>query len=170
MDEYQEQYLEDEKNIDEEKELQGLGGWLTLVGIGLFISLFSTIKRIYDLYLFVTGEEWFLLTNVHSEYYHKMWKPGIIFEISVNIILLLILIASIIYFFNKKKAFPKLMIFMYMFVIITAIIDHILIVQIPMLYETDTISFSEIIRASITASIWIPYFIKSKRVNNTFIN
>ena len=170
MQDYQKEYTDEQEHSMKRPDLCGLGGWLILVGFSLVTSLFLVGKRLFDLYSFITGEEWFLFTNTHSEFYHPMWKPCIFFETSINIILFLLLITLIICFFTKKKSFPKLMIFMYMFVVITSIIDYILILQIPLIYEAgDTSTFSAIIRASITASIWITYFIKSIRVKNTFV-
>lgn len=49
-------------------------------------------------------------------------------------------------------------------------IDWILTLQIPLMWEIEGgVSPKEVIRQVIVSAIWIPYFLKSKRVKNTFV-
>ncbi|WP_127594457.1 DUF2569 family protein [Paenibacillus lautus] len=54
---------------------------------------------------------------------------------------------------------------------LVSIVDYAAVSQIEIMAQGDTGKFiSELIRSLLYASIWIPCFIRSKRVRNTFVN
>lgn len=175
--EKQETEILDEKtevNVDAEtaisdnqnKDIKGLGGWLILVCIGMFGSLLVTV---YNLSIFVPVfrySTWHKLSE--SQFYHPLLKPTLIFEFSANSIRIILLIVMLILFFMQKKIFPKLAIINYAYCIIVVIVDSALAASIPAL-ASDGSSITDIFRNIIAAAIWIPYFLTSVRVKNTFI-
>jgi len=62
------------------------------------------------------------------------------------------------------------MIIFYSVSLIIGVIDYLLVIQIPLASELeDGSSLRDIVKSVITCAIWIPYFMKSERVHNTFI-
>ncbi len=76
----------------------------------------------------------------------------------------------LINFYRKKSTLPRLMIIFYSVSLIIGVIDYLLVIQIPLASELeDGSSLRDIVKSVITCAIWIPYFMKSERVHNTFI-
>jgi hypothetical protein len=151
---------------------QGLGGWLILPIIGLFILPIKIIIVLTMIHLpiFLKGQ-WDILTNPNSEVYHALWGPILIGEITFNIFFFLFSVFLLIILFKKKTYFPKLIITYYILNTTIMIIFYYLSGLIPAVAETpDPESARELVRTIIGSAIWIPYFIVSKRVKHTFIN
>lgn len=150
--------------------VSGLGGWLVLIQIGLYVTIIRLVVQLfqYNLYSF-TGDAWDLLTTKDSSMYDPLWKPIIIFEAVYNVLFLLFSIIILVQFYRKKLMVPRLMILFYSLSLGVGIVDYILMQQIDLarLLE-DGSSIREIIKSGITCLIWIPYFLKSERVANTF--
>jgi magnesium-transporting ATPase (P-type) len=166
-----------EPQIEEQKVdyrplgISGLGGWLILVHIGLYLTIIMLVVQLFQ-YLVpsLTTETWKLLTSKQSDYYHAWWGPVLIFETVYNVLFLIFSVYTLITFYRKKSIFPRLMIMFYSVSLAVGIIDYLLLLQIPMAVELeDGSSLKGIGRSVLTCAIWIPYFIKSVRVHNTFV-
>lgn len=166
-----------ETNMQEERTefrplgVSGLGGWLVLVQIGLYISIITLLVQLFVYHLpLYTTEAWGLLTSKESEIYHPLTGPLLIFEALFSVALLIFCVCILIMFYRKKSVLPRLMIIMYSVNFIFILLELILLFQIPFLRETeDGSSIRDLIRSILVCAIWIPYFIKSERVHNTFI-
>lgn len=151
-------------------EPRGLGGWLVLVMIGLIVSpirigiLVGTIV----LSLF-QGGTWEVLTTPGSEHYHPLWAPLLIFELAINGAFILAGVALLALFFAKSRRFPRMFILYVAISLIFQIVDYVLGEQIPAVAAAGAESNVEIARTVITAVIWVPYMLVSKRVKNTFV-
>ncbi len=153
------------------KPISGLGGWLILIHVGLYISLLMSLNQFSrELIPFIGSEEWGALTSKYSEYYHPLWAPGIILETVYHVVFILFTIFILVNFYSKRRAFIFLMIIYFSLNLLFYIIDSIIVYQIPILREYDDgNSLKLTVRQAISCAIWIPYFLKSKRVKNTFI-
>lgn len=120
--------------------LEGLGGWLILPIIGLFVTIPILL---YDL----------LSANATYEFNFYMGVLSLI-----DIIFIGWAITALILIFNKKKSVPKVMISLYIANIIVQGAVSFLINE-----------YTYLIRALIIGAIWISYFVKSERVKNTFV-
>ncbi|OMF37757.1 hypothetical protein BK133_04260 [Paenibacillus sp. FSL H8-0548] len=151
--------------------ISGLGGWLVLVHIGLYGSIVGLFVLLFQYSLpAIYPETWEFLTSKSSEVYHALWGPAIIFELVYNILLILFSVYSLIQFYRKKAIFPRLMIIFYSVSFIVGVIDSVLLYQIPLAREMeDSTIISDAVRPFLTCAIWIPYFLKSVRVKNTFV-
>ncbi|WP_145403209.1 DUF2569 family protein [Paenibacillus silvae] len=151
--------------------VSGLGGWLILIQIGLWFTLVMLLAQISQSVLpILNTETWEILTSKDSGYYHPLWGPIIIFEAIYNILFLLFTVYVIVAFYRKKAILPRLMIIFYSLSLTVVIVDSLLLSQIPMARElADGSSIRDIARSAIACAIWIPYFIKSERVQNTFV-
>ena len=154
-----------------EKSLEGIGGWLILVAIGIVITPFRTIIAMIETYpdIFLNGA-WELLTTQGSEVYNPLWGPIIIGEILINSVMILAWLYMAYLFFSKKSSFPKwyigLAIFSLLFILADAFTVKLVLPNEPA-FDPDTIK--EVMRSLIMVVIWIPYMLLSERVKVTFI-
>ena len=93
------------------KEPKGIGGWLILFAIVLFITPIRLIIIVYTdtLPLYQNGV-WDLVTTPGSVFYHPLWAPLLIFEIVGNIFFIICSLFLIYLFLIKSYRFPKLFI------------------------------------------------------------
>jgi hypothetical protein len=153
-------------------EPRGIGGWLILPALGLIITPFRMGFQFYhDLLPVLASETWNALTDSGSAAYHPLWGPVLIFEVVANLALFAYTLWLLWLFFNKSKRVPRLFIIWLALLAVTQIIDLLLTNQIPAVASqpTDPESIKDVARSIIGAAIWIPYFMKSRRVDNTFI-
>ena len=123
-----------------QEQLKGLGGWLIIPIIGLFLSIAILIYHLISI-------------NKYS-----FWFPGGLLSL-LYVILLIFSIITLISIFKKKKFVPKLMIFFYATNILVYLAKSLI-----------TENFDRIESPIVGGIIWSLYFIYSKRVKNTFVN
>jgi hypothetical protein len=149
----------------------GFGGWLYIVAFNALFIFGTSIFYIFDtLFPIFYSEQWTLLTKPGSEFYHPMWSVALIGELIINSSFAALLLYAMYLCYKGKRLFPKIMISFYIIMIVFSLIDFLLIQSIPdvaqpMNYET----LKPIIHPLFHAAIWIPYFMVSKRVKNTYI-
>ena len=156
----------------EEKNLEGIGGWLILVAIGIITSPLRILILVIPLYadVFRNGS-WDLLTTPGNAAYHPLWSPIILGEIAINAVFIIGWITIAFFFFLKKRTFPKLFIGMLLFTLAFIVLDAFAIKAVlpnDPVFDPDTLK--ELARALIALLIWIPYMLVSKRVKATFVN
>ncbi|CAI6052054.1 DUF2569 domain-containing protein [Cohnella sp. JJ-181] len=163
--------LVETKNKKLHLEVSGLGGWLVLVQIGLIFTTINAILQLINTSIpSLSNETWTYLTSKQSLQYHPLWGVLLIFETIVNALFFILSIYVLIAFYQKKANVPKLMINYYIASFLLGLVDLALIYQIPLSRELDEgASFRATIRSFITCLIWIPYFLNSQRVKNTFL-
>jgi len=122
------------------EKIKGIGGWLILPIIGLFISIPILL---YD------------LLSMNSLYEFNSYVGFLSF---LDIAFLALIIVALFSIFNKKKYASKIMISVYITNIIIQLVAGFLIED-----------FSGLVTPVIGGAIWIPYFLESKRVKNTFV-
>jgi Protein of unknown function (DUF2569) len=156
----------------QQKSLKGIGGWLILPLLGLILSPLRLIYMIYEgLWPIFSSDYWEDLTSPGSESYHQLWTSVLIFEVVGNLAIFLVGLAALLSFLRKSRKAPKLMILWFFLALVFVGADTYLRGYIPgaaLTYEA--IPSIELWRAGITAAIWIPYFLASKRVKATFVN
>lgn len=153
-------------------EPKGIGGWLVLVQIGLFLTIFTLILSVIH-FFFTTlgGEVWDTLTSPDSNVYDPLWKPTLIFELAGNVVFLFFAAFLVVLMYRKKASFPRWMILFYAANTLFHIVDYVLLTNIPLLAEFgEDPDVQSIGRSMVLLLVWIPYFIRSRRVRNTFIN
>ncbi|PQO36591.1 DUF2569 domain-containing protein [Blastopirellula marina] len=157
---------------DENNKLNGIGGWLILVAIGIVISPIRVAMTILTTYpsIFASGT-WSQLTTPGSEHYNVLWAPIIIGEIVINSLQLLACLYLAYLFFAKKATFPYwyigLSLFVTAFIVVDAFAVKLVLPEAPM-FDLDTLK--ELVRSLISCMIWIPYMLSSRRVQATFTN
>jgi hypothetical protein len=149
----------------------GLGGWLVLPAIGMFLTIpLILASLITDFLPILIDGGWAILTSPDSEYYHELWAPILLFEILGNVTLLLLDGLLIFLFFTKSFLFPRFFVIFLVTNVVFLTSDYFLADLIPAVAEeSDPEALRSVIRAVIAAAIWIPYMLTSERVSNTFV-
>ncbi len=155
---------------------EGIGGWLLVPIIGLFFSIYQAFKLFRDdgLLLF-EPEMWLSFTTPGTVFYHSWWVPVIVSLAVFQLTIIVISIAAVIAILKKKRFVPKLMIGVYIVGLIMMIDDYVLatlffpLISAELADATQSESIKKLVGVTLAALIWIPYFMKSKRVKNTFV-
>lgn len=153
------------------RSLQGLRGWLIFVAIGLCIQPLILVKTLADNLGAFAPETWQALTTPGSRAYHPLWAPLLVAEVAVNVALLLGSGFLLYFFFTKKRIFPKAVIAFMVANLVVVLGDQAAVSAIPQARaQIGPNEYRQIGRAVLAAAIWIPYFLRSKRVHATFVS
>lgn len=136
-------------------------GWLALFGVLLVLSLIFNIFGLISLYSSYENVEYTLAREI-VEGFKLLMDSLLVFSI-----IRILLMAYLLYpFFSQKRIFPKAVIIFY----IINIIGYLAIIGLASdLMGTEDLIPSAYYRNILTSVIWIIYFIKSKRVKETFL-
>jgi len=142
-----------------DNDLEGIGGWLILPAIGLALSPFMSVHGIYtDLHiLFSRSYETYLAS-------HRGLGGLILFEAVNNSVFLMAGIYLNYLLYTKKRLFPMGMIAFYAGSFVLMLADHLMAAR----YLPNT-EWTTVARIGITCVVWIPYFLNSQRVEQTFV-
>lgn len=146
----------------------GFGGWLYLVAIGLLLTFGSSFYYLMDtiLPIYQSGRL--------SQLYEENWKYAfiIIYETAMN--LFYVIFPVIIgYCILKKKKLLKYMAIYFYLINFAANVGYYFIsnsIEEMATHEIMGEQGRNIVKSFVTCLIWIPYFIISKRVKNTYTN
>jgi len=157
--------------MNDQNELNGLGGWLVLVGIGVVIGPFRLAYAFGPTYFSIfTDGTWEALTTTGAEHYHSLWAPFLIGEALYNSCMVLILVYLIYLFFSKHYLFPKFYIgivaISLVFIPFDAWVGSLVLPDEP-IFDPNTMK--EFMRVLVGGIIWVPYMLLSKRVKSTFV-
>ncbi|HTX22661.1 MAG TPA: DUF3857 domain-containing protein [Candidatus Aquilonibacter sp.] len=152
-------------------QLQGLGGWLILIAIGLCVSPFIrilTISQNWEGYF--SNQVWQTVAMPQGESYDPLYGPLLIFELLGNIFMFGLNLLLLCLFFSKRRPFPKLFIALIFGQATFLILDDVGCALIPSLHSDATVrDHTDAIRATIYAIVWTLYIVRSRRVKATFI-
>ena len=145
-----------------EKNLEGIGGWLILVALGAIIT---PIRILWELRLYPE-----LFLSGKWQVFGTPLAAVIVVETLVNCALFIAFVALGHKFFTKNRNFPKwwigLNVFSFIFIVIDTIVMNLAASHLPA-FGDDTVK--ELTHSMGVLCIWVPYMLKSKRVNATFV-
>ena len=158
--------------LDAAPHLQGLRGWLILVGIGLCLGLpLRGYVLLSNWEGYFSIQVWQSFALPQSDQYHPGFAPLLIYELLGNIAILGVNVLALALFFTKRKAFPKVFLVLLWANAILIGSDELLYRQIPFLAkESSDASLRLAIRAGFYAVLWTAYTLKSRRVKATFVH
>jgi uncharacterized protein DUF2569 len=136
--------------------------------IGLVLTPIVLLKGLVELLPVLDPEIWQQLTEPGSDAYHPLWATVVIYELLANVGFLVFTLWLGFLFVRKSSRAPSVFITWLAINLAIQLIDLLLIAQIPAIAGESVASVGEIVRAVIQAIIWIPYFLRSERVRNTF--
>lgn len=157
--------------MEQEKKLNGLRGWLILVAIGVIIAPIRLLSVELPMHNEILNDgSWALLTSADSELYHPLWAPVLITEITFSFVLLLASLYLVVLFFSKHYLFPLVFIAITLAMLVFIPFDAWLVSQVlPEESFLNGQTVRDLLRTLISAAIWIPYMLVSKRVKATFV-
>lgn len=140
-----------------------IGGWLILPAIGICISPITVLTGLLN------PENNFFNQGVWSGLYNTQ-QYGLLalitIELLYNIVYLFFLGLIILLFFQRRTSLPILIVIFYGVSFVGISLDSI---AASILTETPlSENYLDMVKALIPAAIWIPYFLNSERVKNTF--
>jgi len=128
-------------------------------------SFFTMISNTYNLYIDGSIK---LLSDKEGNYYNPQVVLLINFEMIVNILFLLFTVIVMFYLFKKKRIYPKLAIALIVIGNIIVGLDTMFGYLVGLNIIGSEIAMD--IGRLIAGILWISYFIKSRRIKNTFVN
>ena len=154
----------------DEKSLQGIGGWLILVAIGLIVSPLKILSGMILGYAPLVGDgTWSMMTDPTSASFSLSFVLLAIFEIAANMGLVVFAVALIVLFFRTSESFPSWFIVFLLSALFISLIDAgltwLAFPEEPM-FDPETVA--GLARQTMVCLIWIPYMLVSKRVEATF--
>jgi hypothetical protein len=150
---------------------KGVGGWLRLVELGLIASPPLAIYSLYTAYwpVFRDGA-WGVLTSPGSDAYHPLWAPLIISEVIGTFGLASLSAIALLHFARRSRKTPTLCIALLLCGALLPLGGYVAANFIPAVdAEGNAGALLGVFQGLVPAVIWIPYFLFSKRVRNTFV-
>ncbi len=140
---------------------------LLSAGVVMILTLYSFREMILP---FDFDSRWVKISDLALSSYNKNWVSLIKFEFISNIIQILGLVVLILFFFARSKKFPLALIIYVMAKILILTVTyyfHTVLKGVPT--PTIAVMTGSHFRAILIASAWIPYFMLSEKVRDTFI-
>jgi hypothetical protein len=144
--------------------LEGLSGWLILVGFGLIISPLLVLSSIVRVNLPALAAMQDRLTPSP----HPILDLLVFSELIMNSIFIIATLALIYLFFRKDRRFPIWMVVYYAAHAVLLALNH-LAFALALPNANLNAGRATVVRAFVGACIWIPYLLVSRRVKVTFV-
>ena len=149
----------------------GIGGWLILVAIGLCLTPLRIGAEIIQGARALEPVAWRAVTTPGSPAYHSLLGPLIVGEMVANVALLAWTCVLLYLFFTTRRAFPRAMIGFLIVRVAIQMADIFVARSIPVAAA----SIGPRVYGSVGANllvvfVWVPYFLKSRRVAATFVH
>jgi len=150
-----------------------IGGWLVLVAIGLCVTPFRMLFDFFHNFQDFFGiNTWIYITQKHNSFQQLFNSVLVVFELVYNSVFIVFSVLVLLLFFRRRSIAPRMVIIFYASTFIFLTLDSLIAfgVNDTSYSEIEKVQvFKEISVSFIKAAVWIPYFIFSKRVKNTFI-
>ncbi|OXM82864.1 DUF2569 domain-containing protein [Paenibacillus rigui] len=153
--------------IEERAKPCGFGGWLYLVALGFLLTFGSSLFYLIDTLLPIYQN------GLLFELYGENWKyaVAIIYETAIHILFVIFPVFLFYLALKKKKLLRNMVINLYLINFAYNVSLYLITNSIEDMATHEFMSEQgrNIVKSLITCLIWIPYFINSKRVKNTYI-
>jgi hypothetical protein len=155
----------------EQNKLEGLGGWLMLVALGIILAPLRIAAETFPIYseVFSSGA-WAAITTPGTEDYVPYLASYVYAEGVINVGMIMAWVYIGFLFFTRKKAFPQwfigILLFTLAFIVVDALWSTFVLPGEPV-FDADTTK--QLVRSLIYTAIWMPYMLVSERVKLTFV-
>lgn len=147
---------------------RGIGGWLILPTIGLVLSpLRMGFQFFTDLLPVFASDTWRQLNDASRAGHQPMLPTLIVAELVANVAMFAFTLVLIWLFFRKSRRTPRLFVIWLILLLVVQVVDTTLISSLGLPIDKDSVR--DIVRSLVATAIWVPYFLVSKRVRNTFV-
>lgn len=140
---------------------RALGRWLILPIIGLTASVIIAPFGIVGKGFFNAS----LWDSFVGTEFSTTYRAIILFEVAANFFLLACAVFSLVLIFKKRDIAPRVICASYLLSVVLLLSDSLLVKYVMQ----SNVDYSDVFRALVAACIWIPYFQKSTRVQETFV-
>jgi hypothetical protein len=148
----------------------GIGGWLYLVALGLCLTPVRLVVEIVRGLRPLDPTTWHALTTPGQRAYHPLFGPLIVGEVLANAILLLWTFALLYLFFARRRIFPVVMVSFLIVRVLIQAADLLVARLIPAAAAAIGASvYGALAGSALVVLVWVPYFLRSRRVANTFV-
>lgn len=142
------------------------GGWLIIPIIGIYITPISIIIQIFRVGFF-SRLVWDNFMAQSDSIGTFLMGSFFYFELIFNLSLIIFSVFLIILQIKRRASFPTFYIWFRLVSIIGLLFDTALSIKVLNVKTTD--DFSTVIREFVGVAIWVPYFLMSTRVKDTFV-
>ena len=158
--------------MKDKSELQGIGGWLILPAIGVFLGPFIAIGMDFVAYEpYFQGGDFFGSVSYYNSVipnFSIVFWAELLFAIVIDV-----LIVYLVYLMVAKKSFFPILYVRIIYISLAYIIIDYSAVYLLMgdeYFSIDSMDIRAIFQTLFSLAVWVPYMKKSVRVKNTFIN
>jgi transglutaminase-like putative cysteine protease len=152
--------------VSAEASPSGIGGWLALVAVALVLRpVFLIVNLVLHGANYFSQRVWLSVTVPGQQNYSPAFGPMLAFEVVANILMIVLSLLALTLFIQKRRRFPTVMITLLALAAGFAAIDTWVARSIP----SSSHSLKAAAQSLGAACIWIPYFLVSRRVKNTFV-
>jgi hypothetical protein len=155
----------------------GIGGWLVFPVLGMILTSLITVFALFrDVIPVFRPQIWSALTTPGSPAYNALWAPLTFFEAMAMLVMIAMPVVLLVLIFQKRRVLPRMMLCFLCFAFAVGVVDSaaVLYLRTNVFHETGPDArvqvFQTVARGALGLAIWVPYFLKSKRVKNTFVN
>lgn len=144
-----------------------IGSWLIFVAIGVLVSPLRVLSTLFQLESF-RSSTWAGLSAAYPGKNILVFQAFLILEVLGIVFILALTVFSALLFYRKRDIFPRVYSFMLAFNLIWTIADFSLA---DALMNTNSFAdgYSTLLSSGVTAALWIPVMLLSKRVKHTFV-
>lgn len=153
-----------------EAALTGIGGWLVLVGIGLFARPVMSVVNLVRLAPALSAGAWDRLTDPSGAAYHPLWASVLLFEVAAYVAIAVASVLLAVLFIQRRRSFPRA------FVALLAAQGVVILVDLAgaaILPGGEAGSLASSVRLAVPALasgvVWMFYVLRSRRVKLTFV-
>lgn len=155
--------------MEERDLLSGIAGWLLLPAIGLIVSPVMGLFQIYSSFFPIfTGGTWEAITDPTSATHIPNWGALVIFELIGGVSLIGFGLWVAWLFFTHDSRTPRMFIVWLVASVLFPAADFYFVSGLPLEEARGSSDVAPLVRSIWSAAFWIPYFLKSQRVRNTF--
>lgn len=158
--------MEEEEPIASAEPSKGkpIGGLLYLVAIGVILSPISNFINAVELVSLLQNSGW---SNVQAQ--GQVAVIAVLYEFIIQFYMLGYSLLILFWFSNRKKSLPKAFIIYIASIFALGVLGAIIASAVPNIeYQAFVDSIIFPIYVFLLGLIWIPYFVFSKRVKETF--
>ena len=147
----------------------GIGGWLYVVAVGLCVAPIRIAAEIVKGLRPLDPATWHAVTTPGTHAYHPLFGLLIVGELVVNAALLIWAGALLYLFFAKRRSFPVVMITFMITRVVFQAADLGVALMIPATAaRIGPAVYGALAGGVVVTLIWVPYFIRPRRVEAIF--
>jgi hypothetical protein len=153
-------------------DLQGLGGWLILLGIGLLLTPLIRLHFLAKSGVVYSTSHWRTITDPAGGY-DSLLAPILLYELFFQLTLLVFSLLLIVLYFRKKRIFPTVLIVYLFFQFVAFTVDDVLVKTRSGKTVTTNLrpgATPIVVQTLVPLIVWGFYVSRSRRVKMTFLN